>query len=234
MPEVEIKLSPTVGYHRRGRPGALNDLLRTASELIIPAVHASLVDFAVASDRSATYSYTTGTAKLDTYETTIVQQWARYMASHGAFADYGIAWESKFKTGQQGRPPAVDIVIEDSHSKASKRVALIEVKVSEGALDANALWSDAKKLWLLECADNGSIVEVQGKRVVVNIVSNLPTDTTLSQFQTSVEQLRDASESWEPQLRPVFSAVFPVFRPSPGDGSTPMWIVHGAAGFELH
>lgn len=85
-----IEISVRCGYHRRGRLGALNDLLRVAGELMIPAVHAASVEFSIASDRMATYSYTSGIAKTDTYETTIVQEWARYMSSHAAFAEYGV------------------------------------------------------------------------------------------------------------------------------------------------
>jgi hypothetical protein len=228
-----FEISASAGYHRRGRPGALNDLLWVAGQLIIPAVHSALVDFSVASDRMATHSYSNGVAKLDTYETTIVQEWVRYMASHSAFSLYGLAWESKFLTGRQGRPPAVDIAIEDGRSNAWRRVALIEVKVSEKDLDVAALWKDAKKLWELEADDNGTSVPVEGKLFVVNIVRDLPKDSGLPEFQIVVKQLTDDSKTWTPRFYPVFTAVFPVFQPSPKDGPDPMWIMHGAAVFEL-
>jgi len=231
MPET-IEISASAGYHRRGRPGALNDLLRVAGQLIIPAVHSALVDFSVASDRMATHSYTSGVAKLDTYETTIVQEWVRYMASHAAFSQYGLAWESKFLTGRRGRPPAVDIVIEDSRSNAWRRVALIEVKVSEKELDVTALWNDAKKLWELKADSDGAATPVKGKLLVVNIVRDLRVGT-LTEFQSIVKQLTDDSKAWTPRLDAVFTAVFPVFRPSREGSLDPMWIVHGAAGFEL-
>lgn len=232
-----IEISVQCGYHRRGRPGALNDLLRVAGELIIPAVHSASVEFSIACDRMATYSYTSGNAKIDTYETTIVQEWARYMSSHAAFAKYGVVWEAKFRTGAQGRPPAVDIVIEDERSSASRKVALIEVKVSEGELDEGSLWKDAKKLWGLEVrGDQPRAVEVEAKLFVVNVVRGLEPGTTPNDFEAAAKTLADRSKQWEPKFEPVFSAVFPVFRPSGddtgGEGAA-MWEVCGVGGFEL-
>ena len=234
MPDP-IFISARAGFHRRGRTGALNDLLRAASELLIPAVHAGSVDFGIATDRMGTYSYTSGAAKLDTYETTIVQEWARYMASHAAFEDHGVAWEAKFRTGGKGRPPAVDIVIENEKSTASRRVALFEVKVSEGSLAPDDLWNDAKKIWELTVKDEAAeVVPVQSAGFVVNIVSGLLASSTPESFSASAKALADRSRAeWHPRLDLVFSAVFPVFRPSKAISDKPMWILHGIAGFEV-
>jgi len=233
----DIKISVECGYHRRGHPGALNGLLRVAGELIIPAVSAASVEFSIASDRVSTYSYTSRTAKIDTYETTIVQEWARYMSSHAAFSNYGVAWESKFRTGFQGRPPAVDIVIENSSSSAARRVALIEVKVSERELNEADPWSDATKLWELEVGlDHGQKAYVEAKRFVVNVVRGLDQTTTPAEFEKTTKCLADRSCCWIPRFVPVFSAVFPVFRPSKGPGGSEgsaMWDIYGVSGFEL-
>lgn len=233
---AELNISANTGYYRRGRTGALNDQLRVAAELMIPAVHAASVDFAVASDRMNTHSYVNGDAKLDTYETTIVQQWARYMASHASFSECGVVWEAKFRRRRRGRPPAVDIVIESARSIAEERAALIEVKVSETGLDESGLWADAKKLWeLTVAADDNTLVPVEAARVVVNVVSGLANDVGPAEFEGQVKALAAKSESWDPRFVAVFSAVFPVFRPSPRGRSSerPMWIKHGVAAFEL-
>ena len=236
MPQGPIEISARAGFHRRGRPGALNDLLRAAGELLVPAVQAALVEFAITTDRSGTFSYVNGTAKIDTYETTIVQQWVRYLASHAAFQGYGVAWESAFRSGKQGRPPTVDIVIEDDESTVERRVALIEVKVSEGQLDEYALWKDACKLWTLTVgAEDGALVDVDAACFVVNIVSGLAEGTTPAAFEAGAKALAVKWSEYTPRIVPVCSAVFPTFRPSPtgAPGETPMWVVHGLAMYEL-
>lgn len=136
-------------FAQAGAPGPSGRLAREVSDLLVPAVTKASIDLWISTAGLCTSSYVENaygtSSKADPYEVTIVQALFEILAAQKELGTP--VWEAGFKKDRgRGAPKRIDLVLEDSQSTPTSKIALFEFGVDFSSFDSSKIGDDLEKL----------------------------------------------------------------------------------------